>query len=75
MYGEIFIIIYPGGDKTRLKVASISSSCLEEKMEYSLASRRDFHDEQIATDYGKMLAKENGLIFEGDCSNRHAYLD
>ncbi|MCK9446545.1 hypothetical protein M0Q50_06740 [bacterium] len=71
---EVFFIVYPRGDKTKLSVASLSYDCLYEKNEYSVASRKEFDDEIEATEYCRKLAKENNLIFEGD-SDGNVYLD
>jgi hypothetical protein len=71
---DVFFIVYPGGDKTRLSVASLTQCCLYEKGDYAVASRKEFYNELEASDYCKILANNNNLIFDGD-SNGNIYLD
>jgi hypothetical protein len=68
-------VIYPGGDRTKLKVALVFDY---EEDEYALASRRKFDqetEEDAAHDYAKDLARENGLTFVDERRGHHDYLD
>lgn len=70
----MFIICYPRGDQTKLSVAEICEGMEYEKSDYRLASRRDFHDRDIAVKYAKELARDNGLTYEGE-PGEHNFLD
>lgn len=74
MNTEVFFIVYPGGDKSRLSIASVYSHCMYEKSDYALASRMDFYEEEEALKYCRKLARENNLLFDGG-SNGNCYLD
>jgi hypothetical protein len=74
MNEEVFFIVYPSGDKSRLSVASVYSHCMYEKSDYALASRKDFYDEKEAVEYCRKLARENNLLFDGDSKGNY-YLD
>ena len=65
-----YYIIFPSGDKTRIRVKEIEYS--HEVHDYALASRRDFDDVGDAVEYAKQLAKEHGKIYDGD---DEGYLD
>lgn len=73
MNEEVYFVVYPGGDRTKLSLGCLSYSCLYEKDEYDLASRQDFYDEDEAIKYGKELANMNNLDFVYESDN--AYLD
>ena len=57
-----YIIVFPRGDKTRLCVAYTQTY---EYCDYDRASRKEFDDEEEAVAYGKQLAREHGLVYEG----------
>jgi hypothetical protein len=74
---DFYIIIYPGGDKTKLYVTSCFSY---EKDEYDIASRRTFRegDEEELISYTKSLAEKHGLECEFPSwmgVDIHEYLD
>lgn len=69
---EIFFIIFPHGDRTRLCVTSLTSYMYYEKGDYSVASRHEWKNKLEAIEYAKNLAMLNGLIYEGD---KDGYLD
>jgi hypothetical protein len=70
-----WIIVYPRGDKSALKVVEITPSESHEKGDYAIASRKEFlGDEAAACEYARDLAKQNGLSYEGS-NGDHDYLD
>ncbi len=76
-----WIIVYPGGDRSRLAVVEILDALSYEKGDYAIASRQEFRGEegglsaeQRACAYARKLAKENGLSYEGS-NGDHDYLD
>ena len=75
---DILFIAYPGGDRSKLAVCSVSSPCDYEINEYALASRKRWKENQRqeAIEYCKALCKENGKEYEG-CSgdDGNDYLD
>lgn len=66
-------IIYPSGDKERLKIVEILASLSYELDEYSVASRKSFDNYYEAADYAKELADKHKKVFEHD--DRNDYLD
>lgn len=58
-----FYIVYPAGDRSKLTVVQCESW---ELSDYDVASRKDFIVEVDAINYAKELAKNNGLIYEGN---------
>lgn len=69
---ETFFIIFPSGDRTKLKVTSLNTYMYYEKDDYAVASRHEWNNEEEAITYAKELAEKNGLIYEG---NSDGYLD
>lgn len=69
-----FFIIYPGGVKHKLSVLELNDSMYYERHEYAMASRKEFDDEEEATDYARNLAHLHDKEFVDD-SDGNAYLD
>jgi len=69
---EFYFIVYPGGDKTQLAVASLNDSTRYEKGDYDVASRKEFNDEEECSKYARELADKNNLVYKGDTNG---YLD
>lgn len=67
-------IIYPKGDRSKLKVVLMFDY---EEHEWALASRRSFaQDEQDeACEYAAELAQKHGLQFLDERPGQHDYLD
>lgn len=61
-----YYLIYPAGEKTKLKVLKLYWSNSHELGEYAVASRQSWSNPVEATTYGMQLAKDNGLEFEHD---------
>lgn len=61
-----FFIIYPRGDKTKLKVLELSWACADEISEFARASREQFWDRSEAVEHAKNLARSHGLEYESD---------
>jgi hypothetical protein len=61
----MFHIIYPGGDRTQLKVLELSPAMAYELSEYAVASRHEFHDREAAVAYAKDLASKYNKVFVG----------
>jgi hypothetical protein len=59
-----WIIVEPGGDRSRLTVAEMGDGTSYEEADYALASRQRFRDEQEANDYCAQLAREHGKVAE-----------
>jgi hypothetical protein len=71
-----FHIIFPSGDKTRLKVLELASAMSYELDDYALASRQDFYDLESAETYAKELARKHGKVFVEDINGRdQSFLD
>lgn len=69
---EKYFIIYPGGDRTKLSVTSLTGYTYYEKGDYAVASRHEWDNVEEAVTYAKNLAKENKLQYIGDNND---YLD
>jgi hypothetical protein len=64
----VYRIVYPGGDRTRLLVATTYDY---EEDEYDIASSRKFDDKDEATAHMVVLAQKHGL----DCPKHPKLLD
>lgn len=53
-----YMVIYPGGDRSRLDVAYVR---WYQKDEWDLASRREFATEAEAKEYALRLSKNHGI--------------
>ncbi len=60
---EIYIIIFQGGDRTKINVVRTNESFLKL---YSRASKYIYDNEEEATDTAIKLAKENYLSYIGN---------
>lgn len=58
-----YYVIYPGGDRSKLKVTNIFE---EDLSDYALASRHFFDEETYALNYARELAKKHNKQFVGD---------
>jgi hypothetical protein len=68
-------LVYPGGDRTKIKPVEIADACSYElTTDYDPASRQSFGTIEEAHDYGRGLAREHGLQFVAN-SAYQAYLD
>ena len=67
-------IIFPGGDRTKLKVLELSDAMLYELGDYTVASRNTFFIFDEASAYGKELAAKNGLEYVPH-KDEDSYLD
>jgi hypothetical protein len=74
MSNSTFFIVYPGGDRTKLKVIELSFSCEYEISEYDQASRQTFHSFDDASEHAINLARENDLTYVKEDSGP-AFLD
>jgi hypothetical protein len=74
MNDEIYFVIFPGGDRTKIDYAGLSGYMLYEKNDYAVASRKEFYDEEDCIKYAKDLAIKNNLSYVGNHSN-DGYLD
>lgn len=64
-------IVFPRGDRSKLTIVEICSGMSYEINDYDVASRNYFYEYDEAAEYGKKLARQNGLSFissdgEGD---------
>lgn len=64
-----WIIVYPGGDLTRLAVAEMCDALDYEENDYRIASRKRFRVESDAVTYCKQLAKDNDLKCDLDSTS------
>lgn len=74
MIGKYYII-YPGGDRGKLTVVSVTSYEVWKVEDYDLASRKFFTDLVDANKYGSKLAAQHGKQFTPLKEDRHDYLD
>lgn len=74
MASSTFYIVYPGADRSKLKVIELSPHCEYEISEYDQASRRTFYSHDEAGEAATALAREHGLTFVQDDSGP-AFLD
>ena len=58
---EIYLIVYPKSDKSRLSLVALERCNQHEINDYHLASRHVFSDRAEAVEYAQKLALENGL--------------
>jgi hypothetical protein len=63
---EKYFIIFPSGDKSKLSLVRLTPPMEYEINDYSVASRKDFHDKEEAIKYAKELAESHGLHYVGD---------
>jgi hypothetical protein len=70
-----FHIVYPRGDKTKLKCVELSWSCSHEINDYSVASQKTFYDIDDARVYARELAKKHGKEYVSDDNDKNDYLD
>lgn len=57
-----WIIIYPGGDRSRIGVAEIVPTLDYERNDYTLAARKEFYNDKLGAEaYARALAKQYGL--------------
>jgi len=61
-----FHIIFPCGDKSKISVVEIDHCISYEINDYSVASRREFHDNEEAVKYAIELATLHNLVYVGD---------
>jgi hypothetical protein len=75
-YDSYHLVIYPGGDRSKLSVAELPSGIYYEKDDYALASRNDFYNDRPgAVAHAKALAAEHGLNYVGSREDGHDFLD
>ena len=70
-----FFIIYPGGDRSKLKPIELSEALEYELTDYAVASRHKFNDVKTASKYVRDLAVENGKEFIPLTEDGNDYLD
>lgn len=68
---SLFYIVYPRGDRTKLKVVELSETS-HEIDDYDVASRCNFYTLEVAERYAQDLAAKHSLQF---ISTGPAYLD
>ena len=59
-------IVFPGGDRSKLKVIELVAALSYELSEYAVASRQEFPDRGEAVKYARKLAEQHGLEFVPD---------
>lgn len=70
---ELWIVIYPGGDRAKLSIADIAGS-EHERDDYALASREGFPNKVAADTYARALARQNFKHYVPP-GGEHDYLD
>lgn len=67
----MYYIVYPRSDKTRLRIIHLDAYCLYEINDYSVASRREFYDNERekAVEYAKDLARRHNLKLDSNCGD------
>lgn len=61
MDSDIYIIVYPGSDKSRLSIVRVEQCNLHELEEYERASRHIFHTAKEVVPYAQSLALKHNL--------------
>lgn len=61
MNSNLYIIVHPGSDKSRLSIVALENSTPSELDEYERASRHIFHDAQEVVEYAQNLARKHNL--------------
>ena len=71
---DYYYLIHPAGDRKVISVLEISEAMHYELGDYLRASKKMFTDENEDSEYGKVLAKQHGLLFR-DKHGQSPYLD
>lgn len=74
-----YYLIYPRGDRTKLCTLEVPEGMEYELMDFAIASRNSFDDEEEACVYGQKLADTHKLTFDAGSRYReystNTYLD